>query len=90
MAKSYGTDPDASRALLGRILDDRFEDHAPQEAPWLAESVASIIPHDPTFVARVYATLFGREVTDEAKTWLASEMALWKKITDEVKIEIPQ
>jgi len=70
VAKSYGTDPDASRALLGRILDDRFEDHAPQEAPWLAESVASIIPHDPTFVARVYATLFGREVTDEAKTWL--------------------
>jgi tripartite-type tricarboxylate transporter receptor subunit TctC len=27
---------------------------------------------------------------DEAKTWLASEMALWKKITEEVKIEIPQ
>ncbi len=70
VAKSYGTDPDASRALLERILDDRFEDHAPQEAPWLAEGVASIIPHDPAFVARVYATVFGREVTDEAKTWL--------------------
>jgi tripartite-type tricarboxylate transporter receptor subunit TctC len=27
---------------------------------------------------------------DEAKTWLAGEMALWKKITDEVKIEMPQ
>jgi tripartite-type tricarboxylate transporter receptor subunit TctC len=27
---------------------------------------------------------------DEAKTWLASEMALWKKITQEVPIEMPQ
>jgi tripartite-type tricarboxylate transporter receptor subunit TctC len=27
---------------------------------------------------------------DEAKTWLAGEMTRWKKITDEVKIEIPQ
>ncbi|GEN11908.1 hypothetical protein SAMN05443572_113198 [Myxococcus fulvus] len=70
VAKSYGTDPDASRTLLSRILDDRFEEHAPQEAPWLAEGVTSIIPHDPIFVARIYTTLFGREVTDDAKTWL--------------------
>lgn len=70
VAKSYGTDPDASRALLSRILDDRFENHAPQEAPWLAEGVASIVPHDPTFAVRIYATLFGREVADDAKTWL--------------------
>jgi tripartite-type tricarboxylate transporter receptor subunit TctC len=27
---------------------------------------------------------------DEARTWLASEMALWKKITQEVPIEMPQ
>jgi tripartite-type tricarboxylate transporter receptor subunit TctC len=27
---------------------------------------------------------------DEAKTWLASEMALWRKITQEVPIEMPQ
>src|SRR5262249_6308790 len=27
---------------------------------------------------------------DESKTWLASEMALWKKITQEVPIEMPQ
>jgi tripartite-type tricarboxylate transporter receptor subunit TctC len=26
---------------------------------------------------------------DEAKTWLASEIANWRKITQEVKIEIP-
>jgi tripartite-type tricarboxylate transporter receptor subunit TctC len=27
---------------------------------------------------------------DDAKAWLAGEMARWKKITDEVKIEVPQ
>jgi len=27
---------------------------------------------------------------DEAKTWLANEMTRWQKITDEVKIEMPQ
>jgi tripartite-type tricarboxylate transporter receptor subunit TctC len=27
---------------------------------------------------------------DEAKTWLASEIALWTKITQEVPIEMPQ
>ncbi|SDF30000.1 hypothetical protein SAMN04488504_1294 [Myxococcus virescens] len=70
VAKSYGTDPSASRKLLSRILDDRFEEHAPQEATWLADGVTAIIPHDPTFVARIYTTLFGREVTDESKTWL--------------------
>jgi hypothetical protein len=70
VAKSYGSDPAASRALLHRILDDRFAAHASQEAPWLAEGVRSIIPHDPVFVAQIYATLFGRDVTDEGKTWV--------------------
>ena len=69
-AKSYGSDPAASRALLQRILEDRFDAHASEEAPWLAEGVRSIIPHDPVFVARTYATLFARDVTDEGKTWI--------------------
>ncbi len=70
VAKSYQTDPGASRALLERILNDRFEAYAPQEAPWLAEGVPAIFPYDPLFVTRIYETLFRREVTDEGKTWL--------------------
>ena len=27
---------------------------------------------------------------DEAKTWAASEMAHWKQVTEEVKIDIPE
>lgn len=70
VALSYGSDPEASRALLARILDDRFDAHASAEAPWLAESVRNIIPHDPAFVARIYTTLFQRDVTDESATWI--------------------
>lgn len=69
-ARSYGSDPAASRALLQRILDDRFDDHASQEAPDLAEDVGSIIPHDPDFVSLIYTTLFTRDVTDESETWI--------------------
>ena len=69
-AKSYGSDPVASRALLQRVIEDRFDEHASEEAPWLAEGVGSIIPHDSVFVARIYATLFTRDVTDEGKTWV--------------------
>jgi hypothetical protein len=69
-ARSYGSDPAASRALLQRIVDDRFEEHASQEAPWLAEGVTSIIPYDSVFVAMIYTALFNRDVTDVAKTWM--------------------
>jgi hypothetical protein len=70
VAKSYGSDLGASRALLTRILDDRLDKHASEEAPWLAEGVRNIIPHDPDFVALIYSTLFGHEVADEGKTWI--------------------
>jgi tripartite-type tricarboxylate transporter receptor subunit TctC len=47
----------------------------------------------PTVVATFGKQNFNRVPSpslDAAKTWLADEMALWKKITDEVKIEVPQ
>jgi tripartite-type tricarboxylate transporter receptor subunit TctC len=47
----------------------------------------------PAVVATFAKQNFNRVPTaslDEAKTWLAGEMARWKKITDEVKIEMPQ
>lgn len=69
VTRSYGSDCAASRALLERILEDRFEQHASIEAPWLAEGVRSIYLHDPDFVVRIYGTLFERDVTDQSKTW---------------------
>lgn len=70
VTRSYGSDCAASRALLERILEDRFEQHASSEAPWLADGVLSIYPHDPDFVVRIYGTLFERDVTDQSKTWM--------------------
>jgi hypothetical protein len=41
VAKTFGTDPAASRALLQQILGEpRFSKHAHEEAPWLAEGGA--------------------------------------------------
>lgn len=71
VAQSYGSDPAASRQLLQRILDpSRLKSCAATEAHWLAEGVPSIAPHDPAFVAQVYSTLFGHDVTEETKTWV--------------------
>ena len=70
VSKSFGSDPAASRALLERILEDRFDQYASQEAPCLAEGIPTIIPYDSKFVARIYETLFTRNVTDERKTWI--------------------
>jgi hypothetical protein len=46
VAKSYGSDPNASRTLLQQIFEEpHFSEHAHTEAPWLAEGVRYIIPH---------------------------------------------
>ena len=74
VAKSYGTDPQASRHLLQQILDDpHFTEHAHSEAPWLAEGVPNIIPYDADFVATIYSTLFGRSAPQDGKSWLGGQ-----------------
>ena len=71
VAKSFGSDPVASRSLLQQILEEpRFTAHAHEEAPWLAEGISSIIPYDPEFAAIVYASLFGRSAPQEGTSWL--------------------
>jgi hypothetical protein len=74
VAKSYGSDPQASRRLLQQILEDpHFTEHAHSEAPWLAEGVPYIIPHDADFVATIYSTLFGRPAPQDGKSWLGGQ-----------------
>lgn len=90
VSKSYGSDPAASCALLERILDDRFDEHSAQEAPWLAEGVPDIIPHDPVFVARIYATVFARDVTDESKTWIGGSASRILPLTSTRKQDYQQ
>jgi hypothetical protein len=71
VTSSYGSDAAASRVLLEQILTrERLAVHAADEAPWLAEGVTDILPHDPAFVARIYETLFAYVVTDDTTSWI--------------------
>lgn len=69
VAKTYKTNPDASSDLLKRVLEDRFDKYAPLEVPRLAEDISYIFPYDGAFAARIYDTVFSRDVTDETDTW---------------------
>ena len=71
VCKSYATDPDASRALLERTLEEpHFSAYAHEEAPWLAEGISVIASLDPVFALRIYATLFGRPAPQDGHSWI--------------------
>jgi hypothetical protein len=86
VAKGFGSDPTASRALLQLILEEpRFTEHAHEEAPWLSEGIRGIIAHDPGFVSAVYATLFGREAPQTGKTWFGGHRSQILSLTSDSK-----
>lgn len=88
VAKSYGSDPSASRSLLRQIFEEpHFSEHAHTEAPWLAEGVRYIIPHDASFVATVYATLFARPAPQDGKSWLGGQASRILPLTTNRKQE---
>lgn len=88
VAKSYGSDPDASHVLLQQIFEEpHFSEHAHTEAPWLAEGIRHIIPHDPAFVATVYATLFARSAPQDGKSWLGGQASRILPLTTNRKQE---
>lgn len=68
---SFASDPIASKALLEQILGDaRFDQHAHEEAPWLAEGITTIAASDPEFAAEIYRTLFSRNILEDGHSWL--------------------
>jgi len=71
VGRSFGSDPAASRDLLGRILaEPHFSSYAEQEAPWLAEHIVEIARHNPEFAEEVYRQLYGKTISDDATTYL--------------------
>ncbi|MEG3127008.1 hypothetical protein SC171_05505 [Pantoea cypripedii] len=76
VAKSFGSEPVASRQLLQQIIQEpRFSAHAHSEAPYLAEGVKHIFTHDSAFVTSVYATLFGRQAPSDGMTWIGGAVS---------------
>jgi hypothetical protein len=76
VARSFFTDPGASRQLLQQILDEpRFPVHAHVEAPLLASGVGHIVAHDAEFVVAIYAALFGRSAPSEGESWMGGHVS---------------
>lgn len=74
VAKTFATDPIASRALLLPVITEpRFTLYATEEAPWLAEGVRTIVRSDPAFVEQIYAVLFGRAAPQDGDSWFGGQ-----------------
>ncbi len=66
VARSFGSDPAASRALLGRMLrEPHFSHNADREATWLAKEILPIARIDPAFAVEIYAALYGQIISDQ-------------------------
>ena len=69
VAKTYGTDPAASRRLLQRLFDpSRKKNHAHEDFPWLSREIEPISKVDPDFVVEIYKQVFGYSVDDTTTT----------------------
>ena len=69
VAKTYGTNPEESRALLEKVLDLTQADNFPIEfLTRLTEHVDKIWGHDPEFVGSIYFTAFAHHETSDALT----------------------
>ena len=74
VCKSFATDADRSRALLGRIFDEpHFTEHAHEELPWLAEGLPAIWRSQPDFAAEIFEVAFGRSGPRDGKTWIGGQ-----------------
>ncbi|WP_316348247.1 hypothetical protein [Desulfuromonas acetoxidans] len=74
VGKSFASDPDASRALLSRILQDpHFSLHADHEATWLAEQIIPITHADPEFSVDIYTALYSQTINDNSASWLGGQ-----------------
>lgn len=74
VAKSFGIDSTASRQLLEQAFQEpHFTQHAHEEATWIAEGISYIAASDPAFAVSIYATLFGRPVPQQGKTWIGGQ-----------------
>jgi len=73
VTKSFATNVPASRKLLEAILvEPRFSAHAAEEAPRLAEGLATIALADPEFAYRIYEAIFSKSVED-GHSWLGGQ-----------------
>ena len=72
VAKTYGTNAEESRALLGKVLELTQEDNFPIDfLTWLIEDIDKIWPHDSEFVGLIYRAVFTHNENSNEKTHMA-------------------
>lgn len=77
VAKTYSTDPIASKELLVRIFDpSRLDAFASEEVPALCRKIAVIAKADPEFAAEIFGYVYGYQVTEERVTQLGYSQIL--------------
>jgi hypothetical protein len=77
VAATYGSDIQASRDLLRRLLEPaRFRDHADQDLPWLSGKMTPIVRADPDFAIEIYKVVFGRDISDQSSTSIGNSKIL--------------
>jgi hypothetical protein len=69
VARSFSSDPAASKALLEKVFDpERLEKYAHTEVPALCHEISGIAAYDPGFAAWIYGRVFGYRVDSERET----------------------
>lgn len=77
VADTYGSDPAASRHLLGSLfLPARFDAHGDDDIPWLTRKLDAILAADPEFVLEIYEKTFSRGIVDDSKTSIGQSRIL--------------
>ena len=77
VAKTFGTDPTASRRLVERLLEPgRMKEHAANDMHWLANDVGDIAAHDTDLVVQIYDRVFAHTIEENAPTNLGNSKIL--------------
>lgn len=77
VAKTFGTDPSASRRLVERLLEpSRMQEHASNDMHWLASDVADIATYDADLVVQIYDRVFAHTIEEDAPTNLGNSKIL--------------
>ncbi len=77
VAKTFGTNPNASRRLVERLLEpDRMKEHAANDMHWLANDLGGITAHDTDLVVQIYDRVFAHTIEADAPTNLGNSKIL--------------
>lgn len=77
VAKTFGTDPAASRRLVERLLEPlRMKAHAANDMHWLASDVGEIAAHDADLVVQIYDRVFAHTIEEDGPTNLGNSKIL--------------